>query len=233
MNTGFQLFQLQEIDSAIDEANRRIAEIEDLVIKDVLVDLAEDNLKICEKQYRSFKNDFDSIDHDIQSRKIKKKQSESSLYGGSIVNPKELQDLQKEIASLEAYISKADEELIGKLIELEESEINLLKAKENLHALQSSFETRKALLSGEKNQLTHSIDSLKEKRNSVISQIEQDLIAIYESLRNAKNGIAIARLLDNACSSCGASLTASQCQQTRSTAKLFYCPNCGRILYGS
>lgn len=227
------MFQLQEIDTAIDKANRRIHEIETSLIDDFHVKQAKDLVETSEANYLHHKTLFNSIDDDIQSKKIKKTQSETSLYSGSIVNPKELQDLQKEIASLSAYISKSEDELMNKFVDLEKAEKELAEAKVNLHKILSEFESLKALLIGEKNQLTHFIDSQNGKRESVTFQFEPSILDTYNLLRKSKNGIAVARLLDDSCSSCGASLSASQCQQTRSQAKLFYCPSCGRILYGS
>ncbi|MCJ7518573.1 MAG: hypothetical protein MUO42_02745 [Anaerolineaceae bacterium] len=233
MNTGFQLYQLQEIDTTIDKANRRLKEIEISLMDNTLGKQANDFVDTCEANYLVQKSQFNAINDDIQSKKIKKTLSESSLYNGSIVNPKELQDLQKEIASHSAYISRSEEELLNKLIKLENCEKELSEAKENLRRKLSEFESQKALLNGERNQLIHFNESQIGKKDSVTLQLEPSILNTYNSLREAKNGIAVAKLLDDSCSSCGASLTASQCQQARSQAKLSYCPSCGRILYGS
>lgn len=227
------MFQLQEIDTAIDKANRRIKEIETSLVDDIHVKQAKVFVETCEAKYLHQKTFFNSINDDLQSKKIKKTQSESSLYSGIIVNPKELQDLQKEIASLTSYISRSEEELLSKLYDLEKAEKELLDAKENLHHKISEFESQKAILLGEKNQLIHLIGNQNGKRESVTMQFESSIMDTYNSLRKTKNGIAVARLQDDSCSSCGSSLTASHCQQVRSQAKLFYCPSCGRILYGS
>jgi uncharacterized protein len=233
MITGFQLFQLQEIDSAIDKANRRIKEIEISLNDEKQIKQAKALVDTCEANFLHEKTLFNSIDNDIQSKKIKKIQSESSLYGGSIVNPKELQDLQKEIASLTSYISKSEDELMNKYVDLEKAEKELSEAKEALGKGLSKFESEKALFNGEKNQLEHFIEGLSGKRDSVILPIDRSIMEIYNSLRKTKNGIAVAKLQDDSCASCGSSLTANQCQQARSQVKLFNCPSCGRILYGS
>jgi predicted nucleic acid-binding Zn-ribbon protein len=233
MNTGFQLFQLQEIDTGIDNATRRINEIDRKINDENHIIKAKKTLESLEEKYHQHRSSFNLMNDDIQSKKNKRSQSESSLYGGTIGSPKELQDLQKEIESLSAYISKSDDELINKLMELESVEFELDDSKKNLKRILSDFETQKALLNGEKNQLNHSIENQIKVRETVISQMNHDLVKTYEALRQAKSGVAVARLVENACSSCGASLTASQCQQTRSQSSLFYCPSCGRILYGS
>jgi len=232
MITGFQLFQLQEIDTAIDIANRRIKEIELILADENPIKYAKELVEKHEVNLQEQKKLFNSIDNDIQSKKIKKAQSESSLYGGTISNSKELQDLQKEIASLSAYIAKTEDELMAKFVDVENSETELSEVKESLHTKLSESESQKSLLNGEKNNLVQLIQNLLGKRESVIAPIEADVLRNYENLRRSKNGTAVARLQENSCSSCGASLTANQCQQARSQVKLFNCPSCGRYIYG-
>ncbi len=233
MNTGFQLFQLQEIDSAIDKAQKRIDEITHLIENDKTTATARKNVENCEKLFIKEKNEFEILNSDIQSRKNKKAQSESSLYSGTISNPKELQDLQKEIGYLTAMIAEMEDQLFQKMIILEKAESNFNEAKSQLKIALSEFETRKSLLIGEMNQLESSVKSQQNQRLSITTQIDQQAIGTYQSLRKSKNGIAIARLDDDTCSACGTSLNASQRQQSRSPGTLFFCPSCGRIIYGS
>lgn len=233
MNTGFKLFQLQEIDTAIDKARKRILEIQSLIKNDKTIQTAQAKVEKQEKLYIKVKNEFDELNDEIQTRKNKKSQSESSLYGGGISNPKELQDLQKEISYLTSTISEMEDQLLQKMIQLENVEEELSEDKANLKTINSDFETRKSLLLGEKNQLENTIDSQNEQRRSIVGQIDTQTLEIYRSMRESKSGYAVARLEDDACSACGTSLTASQRQQARSPGTLLYCPSCGRIIYGS
>jgi len=233
MNTSFQLFQLQEIDSASDNAKNRIIEIDRLISNDESTLRAKAEYDEHVKVLKKMRQQFESLNAELESKKNKKTQSETNLYGGKISNPKELQDLQKEIVYLTASISRMEDELLQKLIDLENSEAKTKLAEEKLKRTLSDFETKKARLIGEKNQLKNMIKVQQEKRKSIIGQIEPDIYTIYEGIRSAKNGIAVAQLIDDACSACGAFLTASQRQQVRSPSKLFYCPSCGRIIYGS
>jgi len=233
MNTGFKLFQLQEIDTALDNSQKRITEIKSLIENDQAIQAAQIKVQKQEKLFIKEKNEFNNLNDEIQTRKNKKAQSESSLYSGSISNPKELQDLQKEIGYLTSTISEMEDQLLLKLVKLETVEEELDENKKNLNAVLSEFETRKSLLLGEKNHLENSINSQTSQKQSIIDQIDVENLEIYQSIRAAKNGYAVAKLEDDACSACGTSLTASQRQQARSPGTLFYCPSCGRIIYGS
>lgn len=233
MNTGFQLFQLQEIDSTIDQHNLRIQEIETSLQNDHTTLSARTLVEEKEDLLKKVKSEFNRIDEETQSKKNKKSQSESSLYSGTIPSPKELQDLQKEIGFLTSAVSSLEDQLLEKLIEVEAVNQDLQNAQASLKIALSEFETRKALLNGEKNQLLKNIESQQDKKASLLRQIDPPILKTYESIRKAKNGVAVSQLMDNACSICGSSLTAGQCQQARSPGTLFFCPSCGRIVYGS
>lgn len=233
MNIGFQLFQLQQVDSEIDAAQYRIAEIDRLVESDDAVQTAK---AVYEKSYqinKQLNTSFNLINDEVQSKNIKKTQSESNLYGGSVKNPKELQDIQQEISSLRSIISRLEDDLLEKMLGLEESEKTVKKNKQQLNQALSVFETRKSLLLGEKYKLRNSIKNLKSNKETILTQIDQSSLNIYETLRKSKNGKAVAKLQDESCSECGTYLTPNQCQQARSASTLFYCSGCRRIIYGS
>ena len=94
MNIGFQLYQLQEIDTELDNSQLRINQIDGLIKNNTNIINAQKNLEKAKKQLLVDNNEFNTISDDIQNKKIKISQSEANLYNGSVTNPKELQDLQ-------------------------------------------------------------------------------------------------------------------------------------------
>jgi hypothetical protein len=233
MNIGFQLFQLQEIDTELLNAMHRIDEIDNSIKNDASISNAQDDLKNAKKQLMVDTNEFNSISDEIKNKKNKITQSEVNLYNGSIKNPKELQDLQMEISSLKKAINKLEDVLLEVMIRVDQSEKDLENKKEGFDLANSIFASQSSILKGEKNNLLEKIDGLTSKRSTMIAQINQDNLNRYEALRKVKYGLAITNLQDNSCGACGANLTASQKQEARSASKLFICPSCGRIIYGS
>jgi predicted nucleic acid-binding Zn-ribbon protein len=233
MNIGFQLFQLQGIDTEIDRSSKRLLQIAALLETDATVESARNNLADLRAKSEQIRSDFDLINQDIQQKKVKKSQSEASLYNGKVQNPKELQSLEMEIASLEKILKDLDQKLVEKLMLLDEAEAQESAGEADLKQAIAAFETSKSLLTAEKGNLETAIRNLNVKRTTYVAQIDQNALNTYETLRKAKNGLAVAQLQDDSCSACGSSLTASQCQQARSTSLLFLCPSCGRIVYGS
>jgi predicted nucleic acid-binding Zn-ribbon protein len=233
MNIGFQLYQLQEIDSNIYAAKKRVLEIDTFFEKDSSVKQAQEQLENAKKKFFADSNEFNRISGEISSKKEKISISESSLYNGSIKNPKELQDLQREIGSLKKAIEKLEDVLLDVMIQVENSEKDVELKTEELKTINSTYSTQSALLIGEKNNLLEKIDALTAKRAIIIDHVDQEHIDRYSTLFRNKNGLAITNLIDGSCGACGTNLTASQQQEARSAATLFMCPSCGRIIYGS
>lgn len=233
MNIAFQLFQIQNIDTAIDNARSRISEIDDEITNNTQISKAETSLELNKQTYIQNSNEFNSINDAIEKKKIKKSQSQSSLYSGKVQNPKELEDLQLEISSLEKAILNLDKSLLEALIKLEASEQNLEIAKENLTSEKSKFATKKSMLLAEKENLSQKIIGLEKKRVPIYDMIDTSNKSLYASLRTNKRGLAVSKLSEGGCGACGANFTASQQQNARSSLKFFICPNCGRIVYGS
>lgn len=233
MNIGFQLFQLQGIDTGLDIAQRRINDIDNLIKNDTKTIIAQDNLDKAKTKLTADNNEFNAISNDIQIKKSKISKSESSLYNGSVTNPKELQDLQMEISSIKKSIEKLEESLFEVMIHVDQSEKHLEIQKEILKNAKSKFATLVSLLNGEKNTLLEKIKGLNSKKITMIAQISEDNLNQYETLRNLKNGLAVTKLQENTCGACGSGLTASQRQEARSATNLFICPSCRRIIYGS
>jgi len=233
MNIGFQLFQLQEIDTDLDNAQLRINEINGLIKNDTSIINAQNYLEKSKKQLVLDNNELNTISDDIKNKKNKISLSEANLYNGSVKNPKELQDLQMEISSIKKTIRKLEDVLLEVMIRVDQSEKFLEIQKKEFYNANSNFATQSSLLQGEKNTLIEKIQGLNSKRRTMVTQINQDNQNRYETLRKIKNGLAIAKLHDDACGACGAGLTAGQRQEARSASKLFICPSCGRVIYGS
>jgi len=233
MNIAFQLYQLQHIDSEMDRASARLLAIEDSIKKNSLIASAEKSLEEAKTVLVTRTNDFNHINDQIEKLKIKKNQSQSSLYSGKIQNPKELEDLQLEITSLEKSIGSLEETSMQALVSLDQAEKNLETAKDKLTKARSEFATELSMLNAEKEKLKQNLEGLNAKREPIYDGVDSRYQAQYDNLRKRKNGIAVTRLSDNSCEACGANLTASQQQSARSSQQLFICPNCGRIIYGS
>lgn len=231
MAQSFHLFQLQKIDTQLDQGAARILEINTKIESDHRI---IDQQRIVDEATRELgaeQSHLKKIEQEAGSRRIKLEQCEASLYGGKIKAPKELQDLQNEAAALKRAIATLEDQQLEAMINVEDAQTKLKTTQKDLVILQSQVTSENAVLAGESSSLKSLMERLKIEREAVIGQIDPKFLDEYERLRKSKRGIAVASLIDNACSGCGTMLTPADRQAARSPTVVFHCPSCNRFIY--
>ena len=153
MSQSFNLYQLQKIDSRIDQLVHRMDEITTLVNDRTSIGLLETELRTADLKREDLLQEISDLDGDISKKKIKVNQSESSLYGGKVQNPKELQSLQAEIASINKNITEKEFNLVELMQHFETSENQVEILQHNLKKAIVEKEESNHLLIEEKNKL--------------------------------------------------------------------------------
>ncbi len=231
MSLSFHLFQLQKLDTQVSNATNRIVEIDRLLSQNEPLILAQKSLDSASQTLESIRSKLREIEISTHNKRIKTEQSEAALYGGSVKNPKELQDLQTEVAALKRTISQLEDNQLEVMGALEEAEQNHREAEAELNHVKADQAGQFANLMGEKNILQTLLGRLEIERKALVSQISPVLMDTYTQLRTTKRGLAVVSVEDNCCTACGTTLTAAEIQSARSSSRLVSCPTCGRILY--
>jgi predicted nucleic acid-binding Zn-ribbon protein len=226
------LYRLQQIDTEIDKANARLKEIETLLADNAnlrkataLAERAQKNLDTARKSLRQ-------AEEKVKDQRIKIEQTEATLYGGNVRNPKELKDLQSEAAALKRYLEVLEERQLEAMLAVDDAAAKNQEAQKILAKYRTQAETQNARLRGERSQLTEKVAALTQKRQGAAQSIAPDDLDTYERLRKQRAGVAVAAVKDRSCAACGAILTAALYQAARSPSKLVFCASCGRILHG-
>lgn len=231
MNQSSLLHQLQKIDIEIGQCSARIKEIMDIIKSDRTIQDAEILADEAQRKFDKSRKQLNSAEADVDAAKLKIQINESNLYSGMIKNPKELQDLQSELESLNRRLESLENLQLEKLIIFEEEENNLKIDLENVKKTKDDFFTLNARLLGEKDTLEKKLQRLDHERNVTVSSVIDENLKVYNDLRNKKLGIAVALIEENSCSVCGTTIRPAEYQLARSPQQLAYCSSCGRILF--
>jgi predicted nucleic acid-binding Zn-ribbon protein len=231
MSTALGLLRLQQVDSRISQIETRLAKVRETLGNDSELHAALEQVEKAEAEHNASERDRRQSEAEAQGQQIKIQQAEASLYGGNVHNPKELQDLQSEVASLKKYLAVLEERELEAMLNVESAEKALQAAREKLEHVQARFGDEHRKLIDDQEILTHDLESLTSERQAAISAIPADMLSTYESLRRQRRGLAVAEVSDNTCGACGTTLTAALQQSARHNTQLIYCPSCGRILY--
>jgi len=231
MSEPFKLYRLQQIDSQIDQINNRLRAIEVALKADKTVRLAQKRKEQSQEVVKTDQKKLRDAEHDVQAQRVKIEQSESTLYGGKVRNPKELQDLQNEVASLKRYLSVLEDRLLEAMISVEAAEENLQADSKLFEKAMSATATQHKDLSREKESLLIDLDRLEGQRSAATISIPDEDIQIYDQLRRSRSGVAVARIVDKCCSACGTTLNSALLHAARSPNQMSRCDGCNRILY--
>jgi uncharacterized protein len=231
MSQAFHLFQLQKIDTQVDQIQSRITQIERILSSNEALNVAVAANEACILQVKKAREVLANAEEAVQAKRQKLEASEAALYSGKIRIPKELQDMQNEIASLKKRMSTLEDEQLDAMVLLEQAESNQGDSAKKLLAAQAETASQSAGLMGEQSQLQKNHDRLSTERLAALSQITPDILATYNRLREQKRGLAVCQVEDNACAGCGSTLRPEVRQAARSPIQVVKCESCGRILY--
>jgi len=231
MSRPFKLFRLQQIDSQLDWIHNRILEIDNLLKEDLALQEAIAHAEQSNQALQQARKDLRRAEDEVRQQRLKIEQSESSLYGGKIRNPKELKDLENEVAALKRYLSVLeDRQLEAMLAEEEAIEAQKLSAAA-LEETRQKFGQRSDELMHERERILRDANRLEDERSATLTSIPADDLALYTQLRKTRRGVAVAKVTDRACSARGSTLNAALLSAAHSPNQINQCEVCGRILY--
>lgn len=233
MNQTLSLYRLQQIDLQVDRLQARLHTIQEILADDAELRHLNDQVKADEAHYQAAEQALRQAEQDVQSQHIKIEQTQSSLYGGKSHSPKELQDLQNDLASLKRYLVVLEDRQIEAMMASETTEADLQSAQAKLVVGQGGQAEKSKGLHLEQETLTNDLERFFVERNAVAGAVPPTELALYDQLRQQHRGIAVAVISDNSCGACGSTLSLAQIQSARSSGQMTLCPSCGRILYGS
>jgi len=233
MSQTLNLYRLQQIDSQIDRAQARLQAIQKTLEDDAELRTISEQAREAQAHFQSAQQALKQAEVEVQNQRIKIEQNESSLYSGTVHNPKELQDLQNDVAALKRHLNTLEDRQLETMLGCEEAETRLHSIQAKLAVAQGRWDGQNKNLSEEQQTLQSQVARYSTERAAVAEVIPATELSLYDRLRQKRRGVAVAAVSDSSCGACGSSLTAGQIQTVRSASSLAFCPSCGRILYGN
>ena len=228
MNIPRLLYQLQELDLAIDAMREKSSRIE----ADLAMDpLAAERIAICKQQA-----ELKALQHDLRENSTKVddftdriKVLEDKLYSGRISIPKELTALQKDIELIRGHRVPFEDKSLELMETIETEENEIAAAEIALQRSKEKLEIHRRELSGQLKTLAVELSELDSRRAALLPEIPAEAQTQYQTLRRQK-GKAIAKVEQGTCRGCGIAVTSAWLHRARN-GEVVHCPSCNRILY--
>jgi predicted nucleic acid-binding Zn-ribbon protein len=231
MSRAAALYHLQQVDLKLDGLRRELAAVaaqlvESPALLEARAALAadEDSLAGHEKRQRA-------LEGELQVLIAKIAEVEQRLYGGKVGNPKELAELQKDVAALGRRRQALEDDELAEMLAIDEGRAAVQAAHARLAAVEAQWRHDQQDLLAERARLETLVAAVREERAMSARPVPADDLALYQSLRPRKGGQAVGVLRDGTCSACGVAPSAARVAGARSDDALVRCGNCERILY--
>ena len=226
-----QLIDLQNLETAIEEAKRRIAahpqRIADadarLAHAKEALETARQRLKASQEARREQEREATTF----QSRLSKFKDQLSAVKTN-----REYQAMQLEIETAQKELGIVEERVLERMMEADALSAEIKKADQALAAQQKEVEAEKKTLAEELVTVEAALKDATERRHALIKSLAPQLVALFEQVSRARKGLAIAvATRDGLCSACHVRLRPQAFQEVRRNDQIIQCPSCNRILY--
>jgi hypothetical protein len=231
MSRASSLHRLQTLDSETDRCRERLAEIEFLLGGSKAVDDQRACLAEAAARLQAARSASKVAEHALASHRTKLEEAERALYGGSVRNPKELQDLQAEVDGFRRHLPTLEDHVLDAMVAVEEAELVHQAATDELDRLLGLEASRNQALVEEQTGLRKQVERLQAEREAALGDVSPEDLATYSRLRETRGGLAVALLQDDTCGACGLTQSRSLGQTIRMGSELTRCKQCGRILY--
>jgi uncharacterized protein len=234
MSRWDDLLAVQEHDTKIDQLEHRRrtlperSELDGVMNELAAVDAATAD---AEARHGELARSQRRIDDEVAALRAKSDQSNATMYGGTVTNPRQLEALQEEIASLQRRISHLEDQEL-ELMELSEPvEAEIAQLAERRAALDERGMALRVAIAEQESAIDAELDQVGGERAALASGIDPDLLAEYVAIRS-RLGVGIARLVGGSCQGCHLSLSAMEVDRIKrlDPDETVHCEECGRLL---
>jgi uncharacterized protein len=231
VNSDLQhLIRLQHLDTEIDAARRRIAEIpavqqaldERLAGQTAAVEAVKQGLAASQTARREIEKEVAAI------------QTRLSKYKDQLMEVKtnkEYQAMQKEIATAEAAVRSQEDRILERMEEAETLTRELKAAEAELKRQQAEIAAERKALDAEAAALEKTADERSSARGDLSKQLSPEALRLFEHVSKQRKGLAVAEVRDGVCTVCHVRLRPQVYNEVRRAESLIQCESCLRILY--
>ena len=224
------LYELQKIDSQIDEINKVKGELP-LEVQDL-----EDEIEGLKTRIDNINNEIEEFNSLTKQRKREVDQAKIQIahykeQQNNVRNNREYDSITKEIEYQELEIELAEKRLKeytaaikNKKVQLEDAEAVVADRNLDLTAKKSELESIEA-------ETADQVASLESKAEKAKTKIDERLLTAYNRIRRSvRNGLAVVTVQRDACGGCFNRIPPQRQADIRLGKKLIVCEYCGRIL---
>jgi uncharacterized protein len=231
MTRSIDLYELQETDAAIDAAERRLTEIGLELEDEGDLSALDDRLIEYQDELTEAESEEHAADESVTDQRAKLTSLEEKLYSGEVKLPRELKTLQDDVEAHRRQLTSLEERTLTAAARMEAARAALTGGRNEREARLMERGQLLASLQAEQGDINASVEQLRSRRDRQKERVDPPDLVLYERLRRARSGRAVAKVERGTCQGCRITLPTTVFQRARSGLKIVQCTSCERILY--
>ncbi|MFI3319215.1 MAG: C4-type zinc ribbon domain-containing protein [Rikenellaceae bacterium] len=224
------LYELQKIDTQIDEINKIKGELP-LEVADLEDSLAGLNTRL--DNINAEIEEFNTLTKQ-RRREIDQSQIQIANYKeqhNNVRNNREFDAITKEIEYQELEIELAEKRLKEYSVAIKAKKVSLEDAEALVQDREADLKAKREELSNIEAQTASQLAVLEAKTSGAKTKIDERLLTAYNRIRsNVRNGLAVVTVKRDACGGCFNRIPPQRQLEVRQGKKIIVCEYCGRIL---
>ncbi|MFF9480079.1 zinc ribbon domain-containing protein [Streptomyces sp. NPDC014733] len=171
-------------------------------------------------------------EQDVDQVRQRAARDQKRLDSGAVTSPKDLESLQRELASLAKRQGDLEDIVLEVMERREAAQARAAELSERVAAVQAQVDEVTARRDAAYAEIDGEAETVTKERGLTVADIPADLLKLYDRLREKHGGIGAARLYQRRCEGCRLELDLTELNDVRSAAAdtVVRCENCSRIL---
>ncbi|WP_167156273.1 MULTISPECIES: zinc ribbon domain-containing protein [Streptomyces] len=230
-----RLLDVQALDVRLSQlAHKRKSLPEHAEIESLTKDLTQlrDLLVASQTEESDTAREQTKAEQDVDQVRQRATRDQQRLDSGAVSSPKDLESLQREIASLAKRQGDLEDVVLEVMERREAAQERNAELTERVSSVQAKADDATARRDAALGELDTEAASVTKEREIVAGSVPADLLKLYDKLREQQGGVGAARLYQRRCEGCRLELNITEVNEVKAAAPdtVLRCENCRRIL---
>ncbi len=229
-----RVMTLQTLDTLLTQLahkEKTLSVIQALEILTISHNSTRDLIIAAETEKADIKHELSKSEIDVEQVVTRIEKDEKRMASGT-ASPKELEQMQHELASLNKRRSELEEIELEVMVRVDGIDDRI----KSLSVERDQFKLKMAELDAQKTKeltdIAEAVSSANGKRADIAAKISAEVVELYEKIKKTGDGIGAARLIEGKCDGCHLSINAVELSKIKEMAadEIVRCEECRRIL---
>jgi hypothetical protein len=231
MNADLErVIALQRLDSAAQDAQRRLAEEPDREKSlDARLEAARAEVAAAKQRLSENQTTRRAAEKDVAFQQGRLSKFRDQLM--EVKTNREYQAMQHEIETAQNEVKALEERVLERMLEADELTASLKKSEAALASEQKTVDADRRAMATEITELTALLERLAGERAVLVAAMDTQLLKMFEQVARKRNGVAVAEARDGICTICHVRLRPQVFNNVRRNDAIVQCDSCQRILY--